>query len=97
MTLFSTIFDEEKSAEILLINIHILCILFRLPEKAIKILHQLHNKCNCNRCTDCMHQRSGHHPGSPGKDAAVDTAAVVHQKKLEGTEKQDAHQVTYIT
>ena len=53
MTLFSTIFDEEKSAEILLINIHILCILFRLPEKAIKILQQLHNKRNCNRCTDC--------------------------------------------
>lgn len=36
MTLFSTIFGGEKSAEILLINMHILCILFRVPEKAIK-------------------------------------------------------------
>lgn len=36
MTLFSTIFDEEKSAEILLINMHILCILFRVPEKTVK-------------------------------------------------------------
>lgn len=56
MTLFSTIFDGEKSAEILLINIHILCILFRESEKSankVCILQQLHDKHNCNRRADC--------------------------------------------
>ena len=56
MTLFSTIFDGEKSAEILLINIHILCILFREPEKAVNkvyTLQQLNDKHNCNRRADC--------------------------------------------
>lgn len=56
MTLFSTIFDREKSAEILLIKIHILCILFREPEKSankVCILQQLHDKHNCNRRADC--------------------------------------------
>ena len=42
------------------------------------------------------HQGGSHHPGTPGKDAAADTAAVVHQKGLEGAEEQHAHQVAQV-
>ena len=41
-------------------------------------------------------QRSGHHPGPPGKDAAVDAAAIFHQKSLKGAEKQHADQITQV-
>ena len=34
-----------------------------------------------------QNQRSGHHPRPPGKNPAIDTALVSHQKQLEGTEK----------
>ena len=42
------------------------------------------------------HEGGGHHPGAPGKDPAVDTAPVLHQKGLERAEEQHTHQVTEI-
>ena len=40
------------------------------------------------------HQGSSHHPGPPGENAAVDTAAVFHQEGLKRAEKQHADQIT---
>ena len=43
-----------------------------------------------------QHQRGGHHPCTPGKDAAVYTASVVHEKELKWAEKQHADQIAHI-
>ena len=39
---------------------------------------------------------SGHHPGAPGKDAAVDAALIAHQEGLEGAEEQHADEVAQV-